>query len=290
LINLLQERPELAAPLTSAGLSLEVLMEVVGAEERKVTVKTSTQDLKIKADQRKEANAKALEEIQDRLDKMAEQEKLSVFAKIFKYIGMVVGAIAAVATVVAGALTANPLMVVAGVMMGVMVVDSIVSEASDGKYSISAGVAALAEKCGASEDTAKWIGFGATMLMVVATTALSFGSSFAGSASQLTGQLGSILAKVQQVSSLINGINAIGTGATQIADAAFGYQVSQSQARTKDLEAVLERLRQATETEEEFLKYVVEKFEKMISSVSDVIQKNNEAQLQIQAADVPAMA
>jgi hypothetical protein len=190
---------------------------------------------------------------------------------------MIVGAIASAATIALGAITGNPLLVAAGVIMAVMVVDSIVSEASDGKYSIAAGVAAIAKECGASEETAKWIGFGVSMTIMLVGVILSFGAAGAGSAAQASTTAMNVIAKVTSASNIVSGITAMGNGACTIAGAVFDYQIAQSQARTKDLEAILERLRLATETEESFLKFILEKFQNLQSAVNELVEKSNEA-------------
>ncbi|MDR3205096.1 MAG: type III secretion system translocon subunit SctE [Deltaproteobacteria bacterium] len=290
LIAFLQERPELAAPLLASGLSLEVLVEALGSKERETTVKVSSETLKAKAEQRKEANDKKLQEIGDNLEKMREQEKLSVFQKIFKYIGMAVGALASIATIALGAVTGNPLLVAAGVMMAIMVVDSIVSEASDGKYSISAGVAEIAKACGADEETAKWIGFGVNMALMAITMVLSFGAAAGGGVAAAASQITSILSKVQTVTNIVNGVNMIGQGSVAICSAIVDHDIAQNQADMKELEALLQKILTAMETEEAFLKFILEKFEKLVSGVSEIIEQSNQAQETLLSGKTPALA
>jgi hypothetical protein len=288
--NLILNYPELAAPLTSAGLSLEVLVQAVGAQERQTAVKTSMESLKANAAQRKDTNDKALEEIKTRLEELAKQKILGPLSTCLKVFGMIAGAVAAIGTIAIGLLHANPVMVGAGILMGVMVIDSIVSEATGGKISIAAGVTALLTALGVSEDTAKWIAFGVTMIMMAATVVLGFGASAAGSATTMATQAGSILAKIQQASAIISGVTAMGTGAVTIEQAVLDYKVSNSKAMTKELEAILARLQESMETEEDFLKFIMEKFEDLLSSVSEVVKQTNEAQAQVLSGGAPAIA
>jgi hypothetical protein len=290
LTNLLLTHPELAAPLTSAGLSLEVLVQAVGAKERQTAVKTSMETLKTNAAQRQETNEKDLEEIKTRLEELEKQKVLGPLSTCLKVFGMIAGAVAAVGTIAIGLLHANPVMVGAGILMGVMVIDSIVSEATGGKVSIAAGVTALLKAFGVSEETAKWIGFGVTMLMMAATVVLGFGASFAGSATTMATQAGSILAKIQQASAIISGVTAMGTGAVTVESAILDYKVSNSKAMTKELEAVLAYLQESMQTEEDFLKFVMEKFEKLLTSVSEVVEQSVEAQAQVLSGGPPAIA
>ena len=287
LSSFLSEKPTLVSPLLASGLSLDVLVDAVGAEARKTTVKTSNEALQAKSDHRKAENDKALGEIKSQLETLAKQNALSPFQKFFKYLGMALGAIASIATIAIGAMTGNPLMVAAGVMMAVMVVDSIVSDATDGKVSISAGVAKAAEACGASEETAKWIGLGVTVGLTLASIAMSLGSSAAGSASTLASNVANALAKFQQASTVVSGITAVGNGACQIAQAVFQNEVTHSKARVKDIDAILERIRESMETEADFLKFVMEKFQGLLTTVSDIVKDSHEAQVAIQTSQAP---
>jgi hypothetical protein len=287
--SLLKELPQLAAPLMASGLSLEVLVEAIGGEERKTSIKAGGESLKAKADARKTTNEKALAEIKEQIETLAKKESLSPFLKAFKIIGLILGAVAAVATTALGAMTGNPLMVAAGVIMSVMVIDSIVSEASDGKYSIAAGVTALAKEAGASEETAMWIGLGATMLLTITAVVLSLGASAASSGTTIATTAMNVLAKAQQATAVANGVLAVASGASQIASSCLDYEIANSKARTKELEAILERIRESIETEEDYLKFIVEKFTNLTSKVTDIITEANAAQTQILSGE-PAMA
>jgi hypothetical protein len=283
----LSELPDLTAPLMASGLSLEVLLEAIGSEERKTTVKTSSETLKAKADQRKITNEKELAEIKERMETLEKEKALSPFQKFFKYLGMALGAIASIATIALGAMTGNPLMVAAGVMMAVMVVDSILSEATEGKYCISGGVAAAAEACGADEETARWIAFGVSCALTVASIALSFGAAGAANGVEATTKIMNFMVKLQQASNVISGVTAIGSGACGVAQAVFDYEIAESQATTKELEAILERIRESIETEEDFLKFVMEKFEGLATKVSGIVKESHEAQLAVQTGQAP---
>jgi tetrahydromethanopterin S-methyltransferase subunit F len=230
--GLLNERPELAVPLMACGLSLEVLVQAIGQEERRTVVKGAVESLKAKAGSRKETNDRILEEIKARLETLAKEKKLEPFLKAFKVIGMVLGAVAAVATIAIGVMTANPMLVAAGVLMGIMAVDSIVGAASDGKHSISAAVSKLAEKCGADEETAKKIAMAVQLLMMVASVFLSAGAASASSGAAAASKIMGILVKVQQVSAIANGVTAVGSGIGKVIQAVYGYETANSHART----------------------------------------------------------
>lgn len=149
--------PRLAPP-TAGGLSLETLAQMISNETRTQATKDGVASIDAKGKERAEINEKKLEEIMDRLDSMKSKGILDVFKKIFSWVGVIVGAIASVATIVAGAATGNPLLIAGGAVMLTMSINSAVSMATDGKVSISAGIAAGLKACGVPEDIAGYVG------------------------------------------------------------------------------------------------------------------------------------
>jgi hypothetical protein len=285
--------PKLAVPLLAGNISLEELVKAVGMETRQITTKTGLETLKTKAAETEEANQKKLEEVQTQLEKLKEKEKLSPFMKAFKWIGMVLGAVVAVATAAIGAMTANPLLIAGAAIMLVMTVNSIVSEASDGKYSIGAGVAALAKECGASEETAQWISMGVEIGITVLGAVLSFGAGAAGSAAkaaEMAGKVAQIIAKVSQFASLASGLTTMAQGGLGVYDAVLTSDVTKSKATQKDLEAILARIAEAQDIETKFLESVMKRAEELLAAVQEIVQGNAEAQTAILGNQAPAVA
>ncbi|MDR3157675.1 MAG: type III secretion system translocon subunit SctE [Zoogloeaceae bacterium] len=290
---LMDALPKLAIPFLAGNISLEELVKAVGMETRQIAAKTGLDALKAKAAESEEANQKKLEEIQTQLEKLREKEKLSPFMKALKWIGMALAAIAAVATAVIGAMTANPLLIAGAAIMLVMTVNSIVSEASDGKYSIAAGVAALAKKCGASEEVAQWIGMGVEIGVTILGAALSFGAGFAGSAAkaaEMAGKVALIAARVSQFASLASGLTTMAQGGLGIADAVYTSDITKSKATQKELEAILARIVEAQDIETKFLESVMKRAEELLAAVKEIVQGNVEAQAAILGAQAPAVA
>jgi hypothetical protein len=291
--------PSLALPKVG-GLALEQLMQAVGLVDRHNAVVAGRDALEAKGKERSEANAKALEEIQKRLEDMRAKEKLSPFLKAFKFIGMIVGAIASAATIALGAVTGNPLLVAAGVVMAVMTVNSIVSEASDGKYSIAAGVAELAKKCGASEETAQWIGFGVEIGITVvgcvmslgagASSAAAKGIESAAKASEIASKVTQIAANVSKASTALNALNTVGQGVTSGVDAYYSYKITTSQADQKQFDAIIERITQSMEMESDFMETIMKRAEELLETVTDIVKGNTEAQTAILTNAAPTAA
>ncbi len=268
--------PVLSAPTSS--LSLDTLLSAIGDEVRRQSCKSGVESLEVKAEQQKEVNEKELQEIADRLEEMRKKSVLNGFMKVFQIIGMVVGAIASVASIAAGALTGNPLLVAAGVIGMTMTVDSVVSMASDGKYSIAAGFTELGKKMGMSDEAAQWFGFGMNMGIMLVSIGVSFGAGFgssASSAAQLSSEavkkavdVTSMAAKITNISS---GVLTTATGAGTIAGAVFDYNIASSQADSKELEAILERLREAIEMERSLVEAEMERANNLMTQVRDIV-------------------
>ena len=291
--------PTLPAPKVG-GLSLEVLVQAVGMEERATATKTGVESIKAKAQERDEANAKKMEEIQKRLEDMKSQGILQGFLKAFKIIGMILGAVAAVAIGAIGVATGNPLLIAAAVVMAAMTVNSIISEATDGKVSIAAGVGAIAKACGASDEVAQWIGFGVEMGISLVGCALSLGAGFSAAgakAVETAAKAGEVASKVVQIANMTarvttvaNAVNTVGTGVAQGADAYYTYKTTMSHAEQKELEAILERIQQAISLEQNFLEAIMERSQKLLGDVSEIVKENAAAQTNVLAGSSPSMA
>ena len=263
--------PRLAPP-TAGGLSLETLAQMISNETRTQATKDGVASIDAKGKERAEINEKKLEEIMDRLDSMKSKGILDVFKKIFSWVGVIVGAIASVATIVAGAATGNPLLIAGGAVMLTMSINSAVSMATDGKVSISAGIAAGLKACGVPEDIAGYVG----MACELAITIVGIGLKVADIA--------------LKSSNIASSVVQMGSGATNIAGSVYDYKISTSYADTKELEAILERIQQAQDMELDFLKGVMERAEKMLEDVNNIIEGCTESQTAILTNVAPTMA
>ncbi|MDR3037949.1 MAG: type III secretion system translocon subunit SctE [Candidatus Adiutrix sp.] len=289
-VALLSQNPELAAPLLSAGLALEVLVQALGDEERKTAVKTGLETLKAKGEERKANGEKQLAEMKERLEKMREQAKLSPFLKAFKWIGAIVGAIAAVATLAVGVLTANPLMIAGGVILATLAVDSIVNLASDGKYGIAQGISAALVAMGVDETTAKWVGLGVTMALAVTGAVCGGVGAFQAGAAAATNMAVTVAKHVSTVTTVISTLNTIAESSVSIYGATLQYDVNKSLANSKELQAILENISEATETEQQFLKFIMEKYQDLVGKVTDIVKQSHEAQAMVLTGGEPAPA
>lgn len=283
-------------PISSSSLSLDTLLNAIGDDVRRQACRDGVASLELKGEQQAEINEKELQEIADRLEEMKKKSVANGFLKAFQIIGAIVGAIASAASIVAGALTGNPLLIAAGVVGMAMTIDSVVSLSSDGKYSIAAGFTELGKKMGMSDEAAQWFGFGVNMAIMVASIAVSFGAGFASSASGIANATSQSMQKLVQISSIASkvtniasGVTSMGTGAATIAGAVFDYNISQSQADSKELEAILERLREAIKMDRDLVESEMERANDLMSKVREIVGECVDAQAAILGA-APTMA
>jgi hypothetical protein len=285
--------PQLVPPLVAGNISLDELVKAVGLETRQIATKTGLETLKAKAAEAEENNKKEISELQKQLEKMREKKKLSPFMKALKWIGMALAAIATVVTTITAVATANPLLIAGAAFMAAMLVNSIMSEASDGKISLSAGVAELAKKCGASEETAQWIGMGFEIGVSLIGTVLSFGAGFSKSVADAMENVGKVIekvAKIAQFVSLVSGLNTISQGGLGIADSVYTSDITKSQATQKELEAIMARIMEAQDIETKFLESIMKRAEELLSAVQEIVQGSSEAQAAILVVQAPAVA
>ena len=283
-------------PLSSSSLSLDTLLSAIGDDVRRQACRDGVASLELKGEQQAEINEKELQEIADRLEEMKKKSVANAFLKAFQVIGAIVGAIASAASIVAGALTGNPLLIAAGAVGLTMTIDSVVSLASDGKYSIAAGFTELGKKMGMSDEAAQWFGFGVNMAFMIGSIAVSFGAGFASSASSIANTASQSVQKAvqistmtSQISNIASGVVSVGSGAATIAGAVFDYNISQSQADSKELEAILERLRQAMKMDQDLVEAEMARANDLLSKVKEIVGECVETQGAILSA-APAMA
>jgi hypothetical protein len=228
---------------------------------------------------------------------------------------MALGAIASIATLVAGALTANPLLIAGGIIGTVMLVNSIVSEATDGKASLGAAIAELAKKCGASENAAKWIGFAVEMAIVVTGAIFSIAGAIKGvtaaaakaaEAAELASELAiegtaaaaktttltaaKAIAITTTATTILSGLNSVGQGIVQTIAATYDYKIDMAKAELQDLQAILEKVLAAMKSDEDIVEAIMEKTQDLFGKVKEIVQDNIAAQTAILTGSSPGMA
>lgn len=278
------------APPTAGGLSLETLAQMLSNEVRTQATKDGIASIEAKGQERAEANQKKLEEIMERLESMKSKSVLDIFKEIFSWVGMVVGAIASVATFAAGIATGNPLLIAGGAILMTMSVNSIVSKATDGKVSIGAGISEAFQAMGVDETVANYIGLGTELTITLVGVGLTLGGSFGSAATAAKATLSKAVDLTLKAANITNSVVQMGSGATGIAGAVYDYRISTSYADTKELEAILERIQQAQDIELDFLKGVMERAQKLLEDVNNIVEDCTESQTAILTNIAPSMA
>ncbi|MDY0273960.1 MAG: type III secretion system protein [Desulfomicrobium sp.] len=286
--------PVLSTPV--GGMSLDALMSAIGNETRRQACKAGVDSLEGKAAEQKKINEEQLEKLGEQLEKMKQQKVLNGFLKAFKIIGMIVGAIASIATIAVGAITANPLLIAAGVIGMAMTIDSVLSMATDGKISMMAGFEALGKTMGMSDETAQWFAFGMQMGIMLISIGVSMGAGLAttsASAANVSSQAAQraldVTIMAQKVLNFTSAGLSVADGACTIGGAVIQYQADKIKISAKELEAILERIREAIEMDRKLVESEMERVNDLMAKVMDIVKGCTETQTAI-LSTAPTMA
>lgn len=271
------ELPDL--PLSQRGISVDTLLSAISDEDRRNSIQQAVDSIEKKGEDLKAAGEKQLAALKEKLAELKKQSFWDGFCKVFKVIGMIAGAVAAAATTAVGVMSGNPLLIGVGVVGLAMVGDSILSTATDGKVCLSAGFEKLGKAMGMSDDAAKWFAVGMQVAIAVVVTAVSFGAAVGTSTTGIT-QAGeasaktalNALSKISAASEMANGVTTIGQGAGSIALAVVAYHIAKLEAKSVDIDAILEKLRNQIKTEQDFVEEEINTADKLISAVKDIIE------------------
>ncbi len=286
--------PDLSKPTTTSvgfsGLSLESLVTAIGNTESKQACAEGVERMEWRGDKINENNQLKLDEMADNLDTMKKQEKVGKFSEAFQWIGALLGAVAAIGSIVVGALTANPLLIAGGVMGMGMAVDSMVSLATDGEKSMMQGIAKGLEKAGMSEDAAYWTAFAINLLVTAVTVGLSIGGAAKGLSAgvDMASKALTVAKQAQCYVQLASSVNTTASAITGMVSAGYDYQLAKSQAEQVDIEAVLEQIRMAQDFEEAMIQAQMERSNDLLSSVNDIVEEANSTAMTIMTS-APAM-
>ena len=204
---------------------------------------------------------------------------------------MIVGAIASAATLAVGVATANPLLIAGGVAGMVMTVDSAMGMATDGKVCISGGITAACTACGMDEEAAKWVGMGVSMALNIATIVFNVGGAARMGAvtADMASKAMQALARTSMITNLVNGVNGVAKGATTIASGVYSYQISQSKADYKVLEAILERIRTSIDFDRDMVEAEMQRANDLLAAVNEIVESCNTTQTSVLTMN-PTMA
>lgn len=287
--------PALSAP-TGKSLSLDTLMSAIGNEVRKQSCKDGVDSLQMKGERQKEINDEQLSKLQDQLKEMESKKVLDGFLKAFKIIGVIIGIVASSLSIAAGVATGNPLLIAAGVAGMVASIDSIVSLASDGKYSMMVGFTELGKAMGMDDKAAGIFGMVVQIYFTVITVAMSLGAGFTNGVSGAAKiaeeaakkALDAVLLS-QKITNISSAVLNIGQGSATIASSVITYNMEMIKVSSKELDAILERLRQSMEMDKDLVEAEMQRANDLMGMVKDIVDNVNETQTAILTA-TPQMA
>ncbi len=279
-------------PLAKCALSLETRVRAVSAESRKNGPTPAIDSLDANAGRQEIGGEQRLSEIQKQLEAQDKQSIWDKFVKAFKIIGAIFGAIASVATIALGAATGNPLLIAGGVMSAVMTIDSIVSTASDGKYSLATGFTELGKAMGMSDSTAQWFGFGLNLAVMLAGTVVGFAGAGVASSAKIAESASSAVLMTARASTVANigeGVSGIGTSITEAGSAVAQKAAADAQANVVDIDAILEKLRASQESNEKFVELSLQTLQALMGAVKEIVSECADTTTTILAGS-PSMA
>lgn len=286
--------PDLPAP--TGPLDLNNLLKALAFETRKQACKDGVNSLEGRSKDQEKLGIEQLEELSKQIAAMEKKDFWGGILKIFQWIGAAIGVIAAVASLAVGIATANPALITAGIIGSIMAVESIVSQATDGKVSLLNGITELLKVCGVDEEAAQIAGMAIQMAIMVAAIAVSVvsavkqvGSKAVELSSKLSEQIFNIAMKSQLVLNITSAALAGVQGSLGIANAIFQNEAEKTKANTKELEALMEQVRMAFENEQTLLKNEMERVSTLLEKVSELVRNCNNTQTKI-VSTAPAMA
>ena len=282
--------PELVPPKVNIS-DMDLLMEILIRAGSSILKEGTLASLKDRAQERDAANAKNLEAIKKNSEALKNKGWLDVLGKVFKAVGAVVGVLAAAALIATG----GGVFVVAGALAMLAAGSSLISSASDGKYSIAAGVAYIAEQCGASPDTAQWIGLAVEIGIALVSAALSCGGtlvskSAAAAFDAAKAAQGGLKTLLQTITRYTDAAVKVGTGTTQAFQTYKSYQLSTIKISQKEIAAMLQKLQELMSVEQDFFEVLVKRESEIREAVSTIIKDSNQAQAKILSGGHQAMA
>lgn len=269
--GLTNETPSLQTPTDSAteklrNLSTDALLTLLGTEERKSTIESGMTAIKVNAEAKQEASAEKISYLREQIELSEKSDTLTGIKKVFSWIGTVVSCVTAVATIAVGAVTLNPLLVAGGVCLAVTAANSVVQQITGE----SMWTMAL-EACGVGETASAIIGMCIDLAFTIVGAVLTFkGLSKIGDATKM------LFKTITIASSLVTGTTQVVNGSLTIAQGNYDKQSLEAQSFAKLLEAVLAKLQQSQDFDTEHLKAIMEKYQKVIDGVQEVIDGKND--------------
>lgn len=279
--------PELDAPKASfsgsaiMNMSQEAMEAIMNMAEREMALDSGKTAIKARAERRKTVNEQRVNDLKEQVEKAEKSSFWDKLVGVFKAIGSIVGIIVGAVAMVAAVSTGNVVMGIGAGLLLLSSLDSAASAISGGKVSIAAGIASIDK----DSAVAKWIGLGISLAIGI-TGAIMTGVGAAQASASLANSLSLTASKVGSAAS---GFTQVVSGAGGIVSAVYKNDYENLNADIKKLQAILQRLKAADDSDTEQIKKILEKAQSVADGVKKMVNDCNETMHNLVAAS-PSMA
>lgn len=279
--------PELDAPKASfsgsaiMNMSQEAMEAIMNMAEREIALDSGKTAIKARAERRKTVNEQRVNDLKEQVEKAEKSSFWDKLVGVFKAIGSIVGIIVGAVAMVAAVSTGNVVMGIGAGLLLLSSLDSAASAISGGKVSIAAGIASIDK----DSAVAKWIGLGISLAIGI-TGAIMTGVGAAQASASLANSLSLTASKVGSAAS---GFTQVVSGAGGIVSAVYKNDYENLNADIKKLQAILQRLKAADDSDTEQIKKILEKAQSVADGVKKMVDDCNETMHNLVAAS-PSMA
>ena len=279
--------PELDAPKASfsgsaiMNMSQEAMEAIMNMAEREMALDSGKTAIKARAERRKTVNEQRVNDLKEQVEKAEKSSFWDKLVGVFKAIGSIVGIIVGAVAMVAAVSTGNVVMGIGAGLLLLSSLDSAASAISGGKVSIAAGIASIDK----DSAVAKWIGLGISLAIGI-TGAIMTGVGAAQASASLANSLSLTASKVGSAAS---GFTQVVSGSGGIVSAVYKNDYENLNADIKKLQAILQRLKAADDSDTEQIKKILEKAQSVADGVKKMVDDCNETMHNLVAAS-PSMA
>ena len=279
--------PELDAPKASfsgsaiMNMSQEGMEAIMNMAEREMALDSGKTAIKARAERRKTVNEQRVNDLKEQVEKAEKSSFWDKLVGVFKAIGSIVGIIVGAVAMVAAVSTGNVVMGIGAGLLLLSSLDSAASAISGGKVSIAAGIASIDK----DSAVAQWIGLGISLAIGI-TGAIMTGVGAAQASASLANSLSLTASKVGSAAS---GFTQVVSGAGGIVSAVYKNDYENLNADIKKLQAILQRLKAADDSDTEQIKKILEKAQSVADGVKKMVDDCNETMHNLVAAS-PSMA
>ena len=279
--------PELDAPKASfsgsaiMNMSQEAMEAIMNMAEREMALDSGKTAIKARAERRKTVNEQRVNDLKEQVEKAEKSSFWDKLVGVFKAIGSIVGIIVGAVAMVAAVSTGNVVMGIGAGLLLLSSLDSAASAISGGKVSIAAGIASIDK----DSAVAKWIGLGISLAIGI-TGAIMTGVGAAQASASLANSLSLTASKVGSEEC---GFTQVVSGAGGIVSAVYKNDYENLNADIKKLQAILQRLKAADDSDTEQIKKILEKAQSVADGVKKMVDDCNETMHNLVAAS-PSMA